>query len=406
MQQMRVGTMALLGFLLAATTHGAEGDTGDGSTVRAVEFQRRTIYRSPQRPSFTCWAGIWLMPDDSLMVAFTQATGPLKGRPKAPPELRKRLDYPPPGRDYYDMTGLDLSNVYLSSTDHGATWNKVSQDHFRSCMNGAAYHRSQLALPDGTLLRCTWGRYLPYNAPPVPQTGLTQRSEDGSKTWQPFKTLLDPEKYTMKVSKLDQLRDGRLVAIGCAADIPATNQLSRLALLYKQYPCMVVSADDGRTWSQPITAVPPEHAANWRGDEFDVAELANGDLLCVYRRVDPESAEGREVCWQGLLKKHGDTWIPEQVKPAPFPLTGHPEMLATREGPALYMATSGIHWTSDAGRTWHQLNVPVPGTRYYPDSVQGPDGTIYIAAHVGSDNAYGSVDQSITLDSFRLKVAP
>ena len=48
----------------------------------------------------------------------------------------------------------------------------------------------------------------------------------------------------------------------------------------------------------------------------------------------------------------------------------------------------------------------VSATRYYPDSLQGPDGKIYISAHVGGDDAYGSVDQSITMDTFRLNVSP
>ena len=33
-----------------------------------------------------------------------------------------------------------------------------------------------------------------------------------------------------------------------------------------------------------------------------------------------------------------------------------------------------------------------------------PDGRIYIFAHVGGDDAYGSVDQSIVMDTFRLDV--
>ena len=137
------------------------------------------------------------MPDQSLMLAFTQATGPLKGRAKAPPAIRQRLSWPPVGRENYDMTGLDLSNVYLCSTDHGKTWKKASQDHFRSCMNGAACARSQLALSEDTIIRTVWGRYLPYNDPPVPQTGLLQRSSDRSQTWQPLQAILDPKTITL-----------------------------------------------------------------------------------------------------------------------------------------------------------------------------------------------------------------
>jgi len=403
MRKIGLQLVGINAILVAAITHGADTERENKTSITAVEHNRRTIYHSPQSPGFTCWTGIWAMPDKSLMLAFTQATGPVNGRPKAPPKVRSRLNWPPTGRENYDMTGLDLSNVYLKSSNHGTTWKKVSEDHFRTCMNGAAYHRSQLALSNGTIVRCVWGRYLPYEKPPVPQTGLLQRSNDGSKNWQPLKVILDPNKYTMLVTKLKLLSDGRILAIGGIADVPANNQLTRYELNAQQYPGMLVSSDNAQTWSEPITVVPPDHAKNWGGEEFDVAELTDGDLLCVYRRKDPESVKHREVRWHGLLKKQGGVWIPKRVEPAPFPHSGHPNLLATREGAVLHIATTGIHCTNDAGRSWHQLNVP--GTRYYPDSLQGPDGKIYISAHVGGDNAYGSVDQSITLDTFRLQVS-
>ena len=371
--------------------------------VEVIGRNRRVIYRSPQKPGFTCWTGIWSMPDQSLMVAFVQATGPLKGRPKAPPEIRKRLSWPPAGREYYDMTGLDLSNVYLRSSDQGKTWKKVSQDHFRSCMNGAAVHRAQMSLDDGTVLRSVWGRYLPYEKPPVLQTGLFQRSSDGTKTWSPYKPVLDPKKYTMFISRMQRLRDGRCIAYGGVANLPSNNKLTRHQFGRRLYPGLLVSDKHARNWKGPIPVVPKDLRKNWGGEEFDLAELPNGDLFVVYRRVDPKSVKrNREVRWQGLLKKKGKTWIPQHAKPAPFPHSGHPNLLATREGIVMHIATSGIHWTSDAGQSWHR--VPGRGTNYYPESVQTKDGQILITSHIGGDNAYGSVDQSILLESFRLKV--
>ena len=44
----------------------------------------------------------------------------------------------------------------------------------------------------------------------------------------------------------------------------------------------------------------------------------------------------------------------------------------------------------------------VPGTAYYPRSVQTKDGRIFVIGHVGGDDAYGKVDQSTVMDSFRL----
>ena len=36
-------------------------------------------------------------------------------------------------------------------------------------------------------------------------------------------------------------------------------------------------------------------------------------------------------------------------------------------------------------------------------AVQSADGRIFVFGHVGGDDAYGKVDQSIVMDSFRLK---
>ena len=74
--------------------------------------------------------------------------------------------------------------------------------------------------------------------------------------------------------------------------------------------------------------------------------------------------------------------------------------LGSPRGPVLYVATSGVRWTSDAGKSWHKLNVP--GTAYYPRSIQAKDGTIFVFGHIGGDGAYGKADQAIVMDSFKL----
>lgn len=67
----------------------------------AAEYQRQTVYHSPQKPGYTCWVGAWIMPDGDLMTCFTQATGPVDGRPQAPKEVMDLLSWYPK----YDMTG-------------------------------------------------------------------------------------------------------------------------------------------------------------------------------------------------------------------------------------------------------------------------------------------------------------
>lgn len=363
----------------------------------AIEHQRQTIYHSPQTPGFTSWCGAWTMPDGSLMVSFNQATGPVEGRPQAPREVQHRLSWPPPGHPGYDMTGLDMHNVHLRSTDAGKTWTQVSADPWKSCMNGSA-GQAQTAFPDGTIIRGVVGQYLPYN-PELPKTSFLQRSTDGSQTWGKPELFLDPEKYLVFLKLARLLRDGRLILLGGVAPIPAnTRTRAEWSGLFE--PLLMVSNDQGKSWQGPVAVIPEKHRVNWGGEEFDAAELANGDLLCVFRRPDPNKS-GREVRWQGVLKKSGDAWTPGEVGPAPFPHGGMPELLATREGPILYLATSGIHWTSDAGTTWHKLDVP--GTAYYPRSVQTADGRIFVVGHVGGDDVYGKSDQSIVMDTFRLK---
>ena len=89
--------------LLAAVLTQAAGIT----QVTVREHSRRTIYHSPQTPGYTCWAGIWTMPDASVMIAFTQVTGPLEGwRQRAPQEILKRLPTAQQDIPAYDMTGL------------------------------------------------------------------------------------------------------------------------------------------------------------------------------------------------------------------------------------------------------------------------------------------------------------
>jgi hypothetical protein len=121
-------------------------------------------------------------------------------------------------------------------------------------------------------------------------------------------------------------------------------------------------------------------------------------VLCAFRRADPDT-QGREVRWQGVLKKSGDAWVPGEVGPPP-PHGGQPEPLATREGPVPHLATGGIHCTSDAGKTRNRLKVP--GTAYDSRGVQAADGRIYVFGHVGGDDAYGKADQSIVVVSVRL----
>ena len=360
--------------------------------VTATDVVKTVVYHSPQTPGYTCWAGTWLMPDETLMVSFHQATGPLGDRPGAPPEVLKRLLWPPKGRPAYDMTGVCQQIIHLASQDGGENWQQVAAEPYHTPMNHCTCE-PELALPDSTLVRGVLGNYLPFYD--VPHTGYLQFSSDLGQTWSAPQTFIPPGGFMVVPRRLRLLRDGRLVMSGGFADFdPATENRDRWIDCSRAV--IMVSDDGGHHWGEPIHALPEEEGVN-PTEELDFAELPNGKLLCVIRMATPV---GR---YQALLRPEGDSFVIEASGLAPIPHSGHPEMLAMPEGIALHLATSGISWTADEGRTWHDLGIG--GTRYYPRAVQLPDGRIFCVYHRGSDDPYdGSVDQQIEAMTFRLDI--
>ena len=156
-------------------------------------------------------------------------------------------------------------------------------------------------------------------------------------------------------------------------------------------------------------------------NEWDIAELSNGDLLAVFRSRTltapgaTPTTNTTQVRNQALLRANRDArgaiagYTMTDVKAAPFEHSGHPELLSTQEGVVLHITSSAadgrsvIHYTADRGASWTLLsNSASRRGIYYPTSFQAADGTIYVFGHVGADDDYGERDQSITMDKFRL----
>ena len=362
--------------------------------VTVSEVRRFTVYHSPQTPGYTCWAGVLLMPDGSLMVAFNQATGPFTGRPGAPPEVLRKLTWPPAGKPGYDMTGAIQQVIRLRSADGGETWEQLHAEPWHSPMNGGVGCSIEAVLPDGAIVRGVWGQYLPFYD--VPQTGYLQRSTDSGKTWTPPQVFMDPERFLTFPRRLRLLNDGRLALIGALVPVgPGIETRADCGANMK--PSMWLSGDGGRTWSEPASVTLP-HEDVQLSEESDFAELPDGRLLFVHRADRPPSR------WQSVMEPDGAGFRLASGGPAPFPHSGYPEMLSAREGVVLHLATTGISWTGDAGENWHDLGIG--GTGYYPKSVQLPDGRVLCVFHRGGDNPYdGSVDQEIQALTFRLQVS-
>lgn len=364
----------------------------------ARDVRRFPLYHSPQSPGYTCWCGLWNMPDGSIMTSFTQATGPLAVRPLAPPEVRAALSWPPAGHgDEFDMTGLDLRNVHLRSRDSGITWEMLSADPFRSCMNGVT-GEAEACLPDGTLIRCLWGPYLPYDS--VPRTGLLQRSLDGSRSWSEPEPAFGSGTHCFWPKRIRVLSSGEVLAAGGLVraellDAPRETWMRAIE------QALFVSRDRGLTWAGPMPVLPEDQRRRFAGEELDVAELANGDLLAVIRADEVRAGKApRPVRMQARLRRTRSAWEPTAAAAAPFPPSGHPELLRTREGLVLHVATTGVSATADGGARWTDLDVV--GIPYYPRAVQTGDGRILCVGHVGGDDGYGLVDQSIVGLSFSL----
>jgi len=366
-----------------------------GDDMKMRDFRRVFIYHSPQYPGYTCWCGLWNMPDDSVMCSFAQATGPFRDRPRAPEAVRRTLAWPPEGHgEDYDMTGLHMQNIHLRSADTGETWALAGSDDFRSCMNGTTGEAEE-ALSDGTILRGVWGRYLPYDD--VPQDGYMERSTDGGRTWSGPELVNGDESRMFWPKRIRVLRDGRLLT-GGGFHVRHPECDTRPRWTDDFFPALFVSDDNGGSWSGPIQVVPDAGREDFRlTEEFDWVELDDGDLLVILRAG---VEEGR---LQTRLHRSGSTWETTSLEPAGLPYSGHPELLKTREGCILHVATTGISYTRDAGRTWCELPIEdglaelrkEAAVPYYPKAVQLDSGEILVVGHVGGDNGYGSVDQSI-----------
>lgn len=365
--------------------------------VHATDFRRQTVYHSPQRPGYTSWVGAWQMPDGSLMTGFVQATGPLDPakRERTPKNVFALFGAPrqPPQRDFW---GLDLSSKLLRSEDDGNTWSEDRSDRFKAVGPFGYTAQATTALKDGTIVRRVNGDDL-RQVSSIPHTAFLQRLAPGARQWSNPQVLLDSSKQTYQLSRLRYLRDGRLIATGNVWDVPADTPLTERAKVPSRF-LLMVSDNDGDTWHNGLTM--PASTGPAAGLEWDTAELPSGRLVAMMRTIQ-DGQQGRK---QGILEPRGDGFELTRVRPAPFPPSGHPELLATGEGPVLDIATTGVHYTRDGVR-WRRLRF-ASGRRYlskyYPRALQTKDGVVHLFGHAGADDPYGKVDQSIVMDSFRI----
>jgi hypothetical protein len=296
--------------------------------------------------------------------------------------------------------------MYLRSTNGGATWSVVGTAPFSGPATGFAWGGSHCPLAGGAILRAVDGSAVPDLN--LPRRVFFQRSHDLGNNWRAPEIPPEPSRPVTNyigdfgdcITRIRRLRDGRLFATGVKRidPNPAKRPIGE--------PVAMFGDPDAKNWTPLRIDLKPDQRGASVWDEWDSAELPDGNFLCVFRRSDPKTKNSKEVRWQGSLQKKGESWTIEQYRPAPFEHSGHPELLRTREGIVLHIAPDGIYWAEDQGESWHrlsfkQLRQPYR-TCYYPRSFQADDGRVYIFSHQGSDDPYGKTDQAIIMDAFRL----
>jgi hypothetical protein len=366
-------TLKFLTFvLIALAMNGARAD----AVTSATEFAQTTVYHSPETPGYSAWCTLWRTPGGQLRLAFQQVTGPVE-------DWKKRRNV----------------TVILESNDQAKSWKKIREvpartsagsagDKIYAAPGSSAFCGHGLAvLPDGTLVTGLW-------TSGQENSGYIQRSENGGATWSAPIFLLDPNEFKTYPTQIRRLHDGRLVLV--AGVVPQSDAKTSRWLLKEFFE----SGDGGKTWSH-IWTMPAETGLC---EESDLAELDYGNLLFVHRA---EHYNGQNYLssdrLQNLFRRNGDKWDVQPVQKAPFPHSGFPELLKTRDGTILHIATDGVWQIADGGTHWSKLNVP--GSPYYPRATQLNDGRILIVGHVGGDDEYGKVDQTIVQQTFRIAPA-
>ena len=353
----------------------SSGQALPAAHVTAKEFKSASIYHSPQSPGYTAWCTLWRSPTDELRMAFQQVTGPVKDWAK-----RKNV------------------TLIMGSADEGATWKTIREVPARSVVDSPEVRtyaepvsssfcgHGMAVLKDGTLVTDLWA-----NADE--KSGYIQRSTDEGRTWSAPIYLRDPEIYKTYPTQIRPLRDGRLVLV--AGTVKQADVKTAKYLLKEFFE----SRDDGKTWSH-LWTMPADVGLC---EESDFVELDNGDLLFIHRA---EHYQGDKYITsnrlQNIFHRKGDAWEIGPCTAVPMPHSGFPELLKTREGSILHIGTDGIWQTGPDLYTWTRL--ALPGSPYYPRATQLKDGRILVVGHVGGDDEYGKVNQTIVAQTFRLDV--
>jgi hypothetical protein len=228
-------------------------------------------------------------------------------------------------------TPMDL--IMLTSVDGGVSW--AGPNTINPPLIGPAFevcHRV-VELSDGRWLAPTstwkgWNGDCPHGMQAVALV-----SHDRGETWPEYIPIIDQSRdgvISWEVG-LAELADGRLVAIVWSFDERSGKSL----------PNRFAVAADGARFSEP-------RLAGLAGETAKLLALADGRLLCLYRRLD------RPGLWAQVVEIDGSNWVNREAAPL-------------WQGPP-----SGMSGARPSGDELSALKFG------YPSAVQMPDGSVLV----------------------------
>ena len=270
---------------------------GRGGSSRIIRTGRHGRRRAPAADDLSLAAEAGLhelgrcldharrQPDGQLHAGDRAGRGPAQ----APKEVRQKLTWPPEGHPGYDMTGLDLQQRPSPLDRRGQDLEagqrrRVQVVHERR--HGGGRRRRW---PTARSSAGCWVSTCPTTRSCRRPVTCSARS-DGTKTWGKPEVLLDPEEILRLAETNPRAPRRPADRARRRGPRPRGQPHARRVQQACSSRCWWSRATTDKTWKGPIPVVPDEQRRRLDGEEFDVAELANGDLLCVFRRADPRAA--------------------------------------------------------------------------------------------------------------------
>lgn len=381
----------------ASTAAGAGGaQTQPAQTVepavRAVGFESREIYRSKQKPGYTCWVSFFPGEHGQWYVTCEEVTRPEKPLPQCTPQQWYEMSLPVG----YDKSQYLMEMVILESQDDLKTWQVISREPCRFHHTAGSYG-GQARTRDGRFLRFVSSCY--SLDPSVARNEILYESADNGKTWKKMPPFHDAH-FSSSPHRMHMLRDGTLVF--CLMLGPpwgkGTDRPVRAAVNLDQpndvQMTLWFSFDQGRNWTGPLPIYGGQNVS-----ETDFVELPDGNLLFINNSIF--ARPGRQFVY-----RTGRQFTPgplERVRSGAVPET----VCLTRDGVLVgCMRPGGYSWSDDLGQTWQSLQgIPNIGPEVAQPMIQIlDDGRIACVGHYGGDNAIKTLDQYVSIHAFRLQV--